>query len=108
MESLSRSLAAAYSQQRIMTKRAGFTAGSMRLRGSIDDCAHLESEHYMQMQQAFCLQVPLLAATPAASCCTDASLLWVGQSKKKEKEIELRSDHEAHFRDMPAMAQTCA
>ncbi|KAK9817496.1 hypothetical protein WJX74_009681 [Apatococcus lobatus] len=56
-DSLSMSLAAACSRERVLSKRASYTSCSARLRRSLDDHAHLESEQYMQMQQAFCLQV---------------------------------------------------
>lgn len=58
LETLSSSLAAAYSQERVASKRASLACRSASIRQSILDCANLESEHYMQMQQAFCLQVP--------------------------------------------------
>lgn len=55
--SLSSSLAAAHSQERVASKRAGLASRAASIRQSILDCANLESEHYMQLQQAFCLQV---------------------------------------------------
>ncbi|KAK9844725.1 hypothetical protein WJX74_005952 [Apatococcus lobatus] len=56
-EGLSKSLAAAFSQQLVMGKRAGFASRCAHLRRVMDECIQLEEERYMQMQQAFCLQV---------------------------------------------------
>lgn len=62
-------LVAAYSEERVMGKRAGLASQSAHLRQSIQECAELESEHYLQLQQAFCLQVPSLCPLLAIKYC---------------------------------------
>lgn len=57
LETLGSSLASAYSQERVASKRAGLASHSASIVQLILDCEKLESEHYMQLQQAFCLQV---------------------------------------------------